>query len=54
MKVEEEDMKSIVVFAFLRSRKKMWLIPLCLSESNLMFIKLLREHYHVSEDFILN
>ena len=32
----------------------MGLIPLCLSESNLMFIKLLRKHYHVSEDFILN
>ena len=44
MKVEEEDIKSIIMFALLRNRKELWFISLYLSESNLMFLKLLSKH----------
>lgn len=44
MKVEEEDIKSIIMFALLRNRKELWFISLYLSESNLKFLKLLSKH----------
>ena len=44
MKVEEEDIKSIIMFPLLRNRKELWFISLYLSESNLMFLKLLSKH----------
>ena len=44
MKVEEEDIKSIIMFALLMNRKELWFISLYLSESNLMFLKLLSKH----------